>query len=83
MLTLTAMHVINDTNDPFYTFLQPGAYAKNKPSGTPCDVAFNCFPPHLGMAEIIAMVVAITFVGLLIIVLAAWWLILLLWGDKV
>jgi endoglucanase len=80
-LTLTAMHVINDTDDPFFTFLQPGAYASRKPSGVPCDAAFQCYPPALSEGGTIAMAVVITIVGLVIVVLACWFLILMMWGN--
>jgi endoglucanase len=83
MLTLTAMHVVNDTNDPFYTFLQAGEYAKHKPTGQPCDAAFHCYPPQLSEAGIIALAVVITLAGLGICVLGGWYLILLLWGDRI
>jgi len=33
MLTLAAMHVLNDTSDPFFTSLQAGEYEKKKPKG--------------------------------------------------
>jgi len=82
MLTLTAMQVINDTNDPFFTFLQPGAYAKHKPSGQPCDAAYHCFPPQLSQGGTIALAVTITVVGIGIAMLTCWYLILLFWGDK-
>jgi endoglucanase len=42
MLTLAAMHVLNDTSDPFFTHLQAGAFAAKKPKGNPCDAVFHC-----------------------------------------
>lgn len=42
MLVLAAMHVLNDTADPFFTRLQAGAYSAKKPGGKPCDAAFPC-----------------------------------------
>jgi endoglucanase len=42
MLVLAAMHVLNDTSDPFFTRLQAGANAAKKPGGKPCDAAFPC-----------------------------------------
>ncbi|KAI0068914.1 glycoside hydrolase family 9 protein [Artomyces pyxidatus] len=42
LLTLAAMHVLNDSNDPFFTRLQPGAYDARRPGGQPCDHAFPC-----------------------------------------
>jgi endoglucanase len=48
MLTLAAMHVLNDTSDPFFTRLQAGAFAAKKPSGNPCDAAFHC---HSGLSR--------------------------------
>jgi endoglucanase len=82
ILMLTAMHVINDTDDPYFTYLQAGAYAQHKPSGVPCDAAFNCFPPHLSEGGTIALAVIVTLSGLAISVLACWYFILLFWSKK-
>jgi hypothetical protein len=38
LLWFAAMHVPNDTSDPFFTRLHAGAYAAQKP-GQPCDDA--------------------------------------------
>ena len=47
MLTLAAMHVLNDTSDLYFTGLQAGAFAAKKPDGEPCDFAFPCH--HSGL----------------------------------
>jgi endoglucanase len=60
------MHVMNDTADPFYTSLEAGAYASNKPSGTPCDPVYSC-SPSLSTGAKIAIAVVVTVVGLAII----------------
>lgn len=78
MLTLAAMHVLNDTNDPFFTSLPAGAYDKVKPQGTPCDEVFSCSSGSgLSKAGRIALAVCLTVVGLLIIGLVAWYIRLL------
>jgi endoglucanase len=82
MLTIAAVHVIYDSNDPYFTILQPGEYAKVKPSGVPCDAAFNCYPPHLSEAGTIALAVVITVVGLVIVSLGSWYTVLRLWGNR-
>ncbi|KAF8211252.1 glycoside hydrolase family 9 protein [Mycena galopus ATCC 62051] len=76
MLTLAAMHVLNDTSDPFFTSLQAGAYAKVKPSGQPCDAAISagCSGHGLSKAAIIALAVVLAVVGLVIIGLLIWYL---------
>jgi endoglucanase len=70
------MHVMNDTNDPFYTSLKAGAYDKVKPSGQPCDAAISdgCSGHKLSKAAIIALAVVLSVVGLLILGLLAWYL---------
>jgi len=65
LLTLAAMHVMNDTADPFYTSLKAGAYAANKPSGQPCDPVYPC-TPGLSTGAKIAIAVVVTVVGLAI-----------------
>ena len=49
MLTLAAMHVLDDTSDPYYTSLQAGAYQSKRPQGMPCDAAYQqgCGGPQL------------------------------------
>jgi len=74
MLTLAAMHVLNDTSDPFFTSLQAGAYEKNKPKGTPCDAAFSCSGPTLPKGAKIAIGVIVSFVGLVIVGLGVTWI---------
>jgi len=76
MLTLAAMHVLNDTSDPFFTTLQAGAYEKNKPKGTPCDAAFSCSGPALPKGAKIAIGVIVSLVGLIIVGLGATWMLL-------
>ena len=66
LLTLAAMHVLNNSADPFYTSLKAGAYASKKPSGRPCDPVYDCAPPLRKGAKI-AIGVIITVIGLLII----------------
>lgn len=67
LLTLAALHVMNDSADPFYTRLQTGAFASVKPTGTPCDAAFPCHDHGLSKGAKIAIAVVITLVGLAII----------------
>ncbi|KAF8264958.1 glycoside hydrolase family 9 protein [Lactarius quietus] len=71
MLTLAAMRVLNDTADPYFTRLQAGAYAANKPNGKPCDHAFSC---HSGLSKgaKIALGVVLSIVGSAIITAAAY-----------
>lgn len=66
LLTLAAMHIMNDTIDPFYTSLQAGAYDSVKPSGHPCDPVYSC-APSLSSGGKIAIAVVVTVVGLGII----------------
>ena len=63
MLTLAAMHVLNDSSDPFFTSLQAGAYDKVRPSGQPCDAVFSCGGPRLGRGGKIALAVVLSVVG--------------------
>jgi len=74
MLTIAAMHVLNDTSDPFFTSLQAGEYLKNKPQGTPCDAAFHCGAPELPKGAMIAIGVIVGLVGLVIVALGASWI---------
>ncbi|RDB22862.1 Endoglucanase E-4 [Hypsizygus marmoreus] len=74
MLTLAAMHVLNDTNDPFYTSLEVGAYEKVRPKGHPCDPVFpEACAPTLSKGAKIAMGIVVTVVGLVIAGLLAWY----------
>jgi len=66
MLTLAAMHVLNDTTDPYFTRLQPGAYAANKPSGKPCDAALTCHKRDLSKGARIGIGVAFAVVAFLV-----------------
>ena len=65
LLTLAAMHISNDTADPFYTSLKAGAYASKKPGGHPCDPVYDC-APSLSKGAKIAIAVVVTVVGLAI-----------------
>ena len=79
MLTLAAIHVMNDTKDPFFTQLQPGAYEKVKPKGQPCDSAIDtgCEGSRLSKGATLAMAIVITVVGLIVIGLSVWYIYLL------
>ncbi|KAI0248718.1 glycoside hydrolase family 9 protein [Lactifluus subvellereus] len=72
MLTLAAMHVLNDTTDPFFTHLQAGAFATKKPGGKPCDAVFPC---HSGISKgaKIAIGVVLPLIGFAIIAAAIWY----------
>jgi endoglucanase len=72
MLTLAAMHVLNDTSDPFFTRLQAGAYAAKKPSGNPCDAAFHC-RSGLSMGAKVALAVTLSIVGCAGIAAGIWY----------
>ncbi|KAJ7742464.1 glycoside hydrolase family 9 protein [Mycena maculata] len=76
MITLAAMHVLNDTSDPFFTSLQAGAYAKVRPAGEPCDAAITagCGGPTLSKGGLIAMAVILSVVGAVILGLLIWYL---------
>ncbi|KAL5508435.1 hypothetical protein ACEPAH_6054 [Sanghuangporus vaninii] len=63
LLTLAALHVMNDSSDPFYTGLEPDAFQAAKPSGKPCDAAFPC-NAGLSKGGKIAVAVVCTVVGL-------------------
>ncbi|SJL02072.1 related to Family 9 glycosyl hydrolase [Armillaria ostoyae] len=74
MLTLAAMHVMNDTNDPYFTALQEGAYVR--PQGGPCDAAIRdgCGSSNgLSKGATIAIAVCITVVGLVLVSLVAYY----------
>jgi len=72
MLTLAAMHVLNDTSDPFFTHLQAGAFAAKKPSGNPCDAAFQC-QSGLSMGTKVAWGVTLSIVGCAVIAVGIWY----------
>ncbi|KAF8450355.1 glycoside hydrolase family 9 protein [Boletus edulis BED1] len=74
MLTLTAMHVLNDTSDPFYTTLA-GTYQSKRPQGLPCDAAYQqgCAGPQLSQAGQIVMGVIVGLAGVVIFSLIGWW----------
>lgn len=75
MLTLAAMHVSNDTSDPYFTSLSAGAYESVRPSGKPCDAAFTSHcGTHLSKGGKIGVGVAVGVVGLVIVGLLAWYL---------
>ena len=71
MLTLAAMRVLNDTADPYFTRLQAGAYAANKPNGEPCDDAFPCHHSGLSKGAKIALGVVLSIIGCVMIAAAA------------
>jgi len=75
MLTLAAIHALNDSADPFYTSLEVGAYNKVKPKGLPCDPAFpqGCHA-KLSRGQTIAIAVVVTVVGLFLVGLLGWYL---------
>lgn len=79
MLTLAAMHTVDDTKDPYYTTLKAGAYDEVKPKGQPCDSAIQdgCQGHPLSKKATLAMAIVLTIVGLVVIGLSAWYLILL------
>ncbi|KAA1466260.1 glycoside hydrolase family 9 protein [Dentipellis sp. KUC8613] len=71
MLTLAAMQVLSASSDPYFTALQDGAYAKAKPSGTPCDPAFPC-KSGLSRGAKIAIGVVVGVVGSALVAGAAY-----------
>lgn len=75
MLTLAAMHILNDTSDPYYTSLQAGAYQSKRPRGMPCDAAYKqgCAGPQLSQAGQIAMGAVVGLAGVVIFSLVGWW----------
>ena len=79
MLTLAAMHVLNDTKDPYFTTLAAGAYDKVKPTGVPCDAVFNegCDNPHMSKKATVVLAVVVTIVGVIIFGLSTWYIMLL------
>ncbi|GLB33668.1 putative endoglucanase [Lyophyllum shimeji] len=81
VLTLAAMHAFNDSNDPFYTSLEVGAYDKVRPQGRPCDPVFPDACGQLSKGGKIAVGVAVGVVGLIVFGLVAWY-IYLLWSVK-
>jgi len=78
LLTLAAMHVLNDTSDPFFTSLAAGEYAQRKPSGSPCDAAMPCGGPGLSKGGKIALGVVLGLVGMVIVGLGVTWILLAL-----
>ncbi|KAF8529080.1 glycoside hydrolase family 9 protein [Hysterangium stoloniferum] len=76
MLTLAAYNVLTNNQDPFYTSLQPGAYDKLKPTGFPCDAAFQCHSPSLPTWATITMGTIVGLVGLFLTVLGLYWILL-------
>ena len=73
MLTLAAMHVLNDSSDPFFTRLQAGAFAAKKPSGKPCDAAFHCHSGGLSTGTKVSLGVTLSIVGCAIIAAGIWY----------
>lgn len=76
MLNLVAYRVMNDSNDPFYTSLQDGAYNKVKPSGRPCDAAIKdgCKAKGMPRKARIGVYTTIGTVALIIGLLLASWI---------
>jgi endoglucanase len=79
MLSLAAYNVLTNPLDPYFTSLQAGEYDKHKPTGQPCDAAFNCQPgagsstSSLSRAGKIAMGVIVGVAGLAIVMLTLHW----------
>lgn len=66
LLTLAALNVALNPNDPFYTSLKAGAYDAKKPKGRPCDAAYPCHGGLSKAAKIaIGVIVSIVGVGFL------------------
>ncbi|KAG9099387.1 hypothetical protein FRC07_010528 [Ceratobasidium sp. 392] len=65
MLTLAAASVMSESDDPYFTRLQAGAYDKVKPSGMPCDAMYPCKGGRGGLSHtgVIALAVVISVVG--------------------
>jgi endoglucanase len=80
MLTLAAMHVLSDTQDPYFTTLAAGAYEKVKPTGVPCDAVFSegCDNPHMSKKATVVLAVIVTIVGVIIFGLSTWYIMLLI-----
>ncbi|KAG8834321.1 hypothetical protein FRC17_009160 [Serendipita sp. 399] len=80
LLTLAAWKVATDGNDPYYTRLQDGAYAANRPAGTsrPCsnpDVPCpNNNPYDFSRGEQIAVGVVFGLGGLAVLVMGLWYI---------
>ncbi|KAG8806506.1 hypothetical protein FRC19_007223 [Serendipita sp. 401] len=78
LLTLVAWKVATDGNDPFYTRLQEGAYAANRPDGTsrPCsnpDVYCpNNDPYSFSQSEQIAVGVILGLGAVAILLMGLW-----------
>ena len=83
MLTLAAMHVLNDTSDPYYTSLQAGTYDSKRPQGMPCDAVYQegCAGPQLSQTGQIAMGAIVGLAGVVIFSLVGWWGWLVYRGD--
>ncbi|CAE7198105.1 unnamed protein product [Rhizoctonia solani] len=68
LLTLAAASAMTESDDPYYTRLQDGAYASVKPSGTPCDAMYPCGGyGGLSRGAKIAIAVVVTVVGVFIL----------------
>ncbi|KAJ3937300.1 MAG: glycoside hydrolase family 9 protein [Lentinula lateritia] len=76
MLTLTAMHIVTDDTDPYFTQVTVGANEKVKPKGQPCDDAIQdgCSGHRLSEGGEIALGVVLGVVGLVVVGLLAVWL---------
>jgi endoglucanase len=69
LLTIAAASVMTESEDPYFTRLQEGAYASVKPSGMPCDAMYPCKGGSGGLsrAGTIALAVVLSVVGVLIV----------------
>lgn len=76
LMTLTAMHIITDNSDPYYTQVTPGANLKVKPKGQPCDDAISagCSRDRLSLGGKIALGLVLGITGLVILGLLGVWL---------
>ncbi|KAJ3723121.1 9 glycosyl hydrolase [Lentinula raphanica] len=76
MLTLTAMHIVTDDVDPYFTQLQVGENEQVKPKGQPCDDAIQngCSGHLLSEGGKIALGVVFGVTGLVLIGLLGMWI---------
>ncbi|KAJ4467541.1 9 glycosyl hydrolase [Lentinula aciculospora] len=76
MLTLTAMHIVTDDIDPYFTQVGVGANENVKPKGQPCDDAIQdgCSGHRLSVGGEIALGVVLGVTGLVVVGLLVTWL---------
>jgi endoglucanase len=70
MLTLAAISVLTQRNDPYYTKLKAGAYDAKRPQGRPCDAAIKdgcLFSGRMSKRNEIVMAVVVSVVGLVVV----------------